>query len=51
MAKKKLAETVIFGGQLTTVAGGACTFKGVNAMVVGHHGPVTAPVEAGFTVA
>jgi len=58
--KKKVAEAVIFGGQLTTAAslngssGGAvttCTFQGVHAMVVEGIGECTAPVPAGFVVA
>jgi hypothetical protein len=42
---------VIFGGQLVTVAGGGCTFKGTNAMVVEGIGPCTAPVPEGYMVA
>jgi hypothetical protein len=42
---------VIFGKQLTTIAGGVCTFKGANSMVIEGLGPCTAPVEAGYTVA
>jgi len=57
VTKKKLAETVIFGGQLTTIVGAGggnalCTFGGANAMVVeGCEGACTAPVPAGYTVA
>jgi len=61
IAKKKVDQNVIFGGQLTTAlvddgsggtAGGAavCTFKGLNAMVVEGAGTCTAPVPAGYTV-
>jgi len=42
---------VIFGGQLVTVAGGGCTYKGTNAMVVEGVGPCTAPVPEGYMVA
>lgn len=56
MAKKKIAETIIFGGHLTTIAGeggsAVCTYMGANAMVIdGCEGACTAPVPAGYTVA
>jgi len=59
MAKKKIPDTVVFGGQLVTVMKGGVTvgaFKGENAMVVASchgsgKGHVTAPVPAGYTVA
>ena len=54
--KRKVAENIIFGGQLTTVApkeGGdaVCSFKGAHAMVVEGCGPCSAPVPAGYMVA
>jgi hypothetical protein len=55
IAKKKIAETVIFGGQLTTISGEAhlahCTFMGENKMQVEGIGYCSAPVPAGFNVA
>jgi methionine--tRNA ligase beta chain len=51
ITKKKIAETVIFGGQLKTIENGECTFNGVNRMMIENCGPCTAPVPAGYTVA
>ena len=48
--KKKVAKTIIFGGQLKTIEGGVCTYQGTAKMLL-KGGPVTAPVAAGFTVA
>lgn len=51
ITKKKIAETVIFGGMLKTIENGECTFEGTNKMVVENCGTCTAPVPAGYTVA
>ena len=56
VTKKKMAETIIFGGMLTTVAGegegsAVCSYQGTNAMVIDGCGKCTAPVPAGYTVA
>jgi aminoacyl tRNA synthase complex-interacting multifunctional protein 1 len=48
--KKKIAKTIIFGGQLQTIDGGVCTYQGKIKMLL-RGGPVTAPVPAGFAVA
>ena len=48
--KKKIDQTIIFGGQLVTIDGGICTYKGKTRMML-KGGVVKAPVSAGFTVA
>jgi hypothetical protein len=51
VTKKKIAETVIFGGMLKTVEGGVCTYEGKNKMIIENCGHCSAPVPTGYNVA